>query len=226
MKALSTRYASDRAALVAALDPVLREPVPPRLAKAIEGEARSRRSWQALLRSVAAAVLLLVAGGAAGYLAAASGWLGGEQAGEQFADNAIGAFLTYAVDQAHAVEVDGSDKAYLEAWLSKRVGTRVVAPDLAAEGFTLLGGRILPAGHRPAALLVYEDKAGYQLSIYVTGPSETEARGTYAAQEDGPTAIYWLNAQIGCAIVGDMPDARLTEVARIAWRQMKEAMMV
>ena len=91
---------------------------------------------------------------------------------------------------------------------------------MAAEGFALLGGRILPAGHNVAALLVYKDEAGNQLSIYVTGAGETKAKGTYTAEEGGPTAIYWLDPRYGCAIVGAMPQERLADVARIAWRQM------
>ena len=99
------------------------------------------------------------------------------EAGDQFAENAIGAYVTYAADQPHAVEVGGGDKYYLDSWLSKRIGMKLVAPDLAAEGFTLLGGRILPAGHDIAALLVYKDTASNQLSIYVTGAGRDQDEG-------------------------------------------------
>ena len=99
------------------------------------------------------------------------------EAGDQFAENAIVAYVTYAADQPHAVEVGGDDKHYLDSWLSKRIGMKLVAPDLAAEGFTLLGGRILPAGHDVAALLVYKDAASNQLSIYVTGAGTGQGEG-------------------------------------------------
>jgi anti-sigma factor RsiW len=223
MRALSARFARDRATLAAALAPVLDEPVPPKLVKTAQGETKPRRSWQALFRSAAAAVLLLTVGGAAGYLVAVGDWMRAEQAGDHFAENAISAYVTYAADQPHAVEVDGVDKLYLQGWLSKRIGVRLVAPDLAADGFTLLGGRILPAGQNVAALLVYKDNAGDQLSIYVTGPGETKAKGTYTADEGGPTAIYWLDQRYGCAIVSSMPQDRLAAVARNAWRQMVES---
>lgn len=220
MKALSARYERDRAALVAALAPVLEEMVPPKLRQTAEGEARPRRSWHTWLRSAAAAAVLLVAGGVAGYLAAVTGPIARNQAEDRFVDDAIIAYVTYAASQPHAVEVDGSDRLYLESWLSKRIGVKLVAPDLAADGFTLLGGRILPAGHEPAALLVYEDAAKNQLSIYMTGGADTKAKGTYASEE-GPTAIYWLDPRYGCAIVGAMPPDKLAAVAKNAWDQMK-----
>jgi anti-sigma factor RsiW len=220
MKALSTRFERDRAALAAGLAPILDEPVPARLTTTAQGEAKPRRSWNALFRSAAAAAVLLAVGGAGGYFVAVKGSAG---AGDQFAENAVIAYATYAADQAHAVEVGGDDKYYLDSWLSKRIGIKLVAPDLAAEGFTLLGGRILPAGHDVAALLVYKDAASNQLSIYVTGAGETKAKGTYTAEEGSPTAIYWLDLRYGCAIVGSLPPDRLAAVARSAWNQMKES---
>jgi anti-sigma factor RsiW len=221
MRALSARYERDRSALAAALAPVLDEPVPQKLKSAAEGEVRLRRSWPFLFRSAAAAVVLVAIGGIGGYLLATSGWMRGAEEGEQFADDAIMAFVTYAADQPHAVEVSGDDKAYLDTWLSQRIGVKLVAPDLDAKGFTLLGGRVLTAGRDVAALLVYKDAASNQLSIYVSGAGGARARGTYVAEEGGPTAIYWVDPRWGCAIVGAMPPDRLAEVARTAWDQMK-----
>jgi anti-sigma factor RsiW len=221
MKALSARFERDRAALAAALAPVLQEPVPTRLMDLASGKVRPRRLWPRL-RNAAAAAVIFVAGGVAGYLAASAGLLTGGTAEDEFAETAIDAYVVYAASQPHAVEV-GADRPYLEGWLSKRVGLNLVVPDLSAEGFELLGGRILPAGHHAAALLVYQDKAGNQLSIYVTGEGTAKTKGTYTAGEDGPTAIYWLDKGYGCAIVGSMPQEQLAGVARTAWRQMVDA---
>jgi anti-sigma factor RsiW len=225
MQALSARFERDRTALAEALAFVLDEPVPPKLTALARGEIRPRRSWSGLLRAAAAAVVLLAIGGTGGYLVAQVGDDSGTDIEERFVDNAIVAFRTYAADQPHSVEVAGNDKLYLENWLSKRVGVNVVAPDLAADGFTLLGGRVLPAGHEAAALLVYQDTAKNQLSIYMIGPGQTEAKakGVYTAEDNGPTAIYWLDPRYGCAIVGAMSQDRLSEVAKSAWDQMKQS---
>lgn len=226
MKALSDRFAADRSMLAQALAPVLDEPVPPRFSKLVLGEVKPARSRMVLLRNAAAAAAIFVVGGITGYLVADGGLLMEDQSVEQLTENAIGAYVTYAANLPHVVDISAEDRAYLESWLSKRTGLKVIAPDLSASGFELLGGRVLPAGQDIAALLVYRDQAGNQLSIYIVGEGEEKTRGTYTPAEGGPTAIYWLNKGFGCAIVGSLPQGQLTEVARNAWRQMIEAGVV
>jgi len=96
----------------------------------------------------------------------------------------------------------------------------LIAPDLAAEGFELVGGRLLPYGGKPAAMLLYEDASKNRISVYVTGDGEAKARGTYADANGGPSAIYWLDEGYACAVVGTLPKERLADVARSAWRQL------
>jgi len=220
MKARNARFAADSTRLRGAFAGVLDEPVPERLTKPLTGErARSvptRWRW----RAAAAAAVIFIAGGVAGYLAGAGGLQLQARAEDRLAEEAIGAYVTYAADQPHAVEVGAGDRYYLEGWLSKRVGLKLVAPDLSAEGFELLGGRVLPADRKTAALLVYKDQAGNQISIYVTADAGQKIKGTYNSGEGGPSAVYWLDKGFGCAIVGVLPPERLTEVARSAWRQL------
>ncbi len=220
MKALSARFATDAKRLQETFAGILNEPVPDRLTGLVTGGAPRGMSWLPNWRTAAAAAVIFAAGAAGGYFVATEGLLNRAQDENQLAENAIGAFVTYAADRAHTVEVDGSDKSYLENWLSKRTGLKLVAPDLTAEGFELLGGRILPAEQRTAALLVYKDQAGSQVSIYVTAEGEAKTKGTYTQGAGGPTAIYWLDKDYGCAIVGSLPEEQLNKVARSAWRQL------
>lgn len=226
MKALSERFAADRATLAGALASVLDEPVPAHLSTLVAGGAKPIRSRIVMLRNAAAAVLLFVTGGVAGYLVAGSGLFANDRSVEQLTENAVGAYVTYTAALPHAVEVGADDQPYLEDWLSKRTALKVIAPDLSASGFELLGGRILPAAQNIAALLVYRDKAGNQISIYFVGEGGENLRGTYTPEQGGPTAVYWLNKGFGCAVVGSLPQDQLSEVARNAWRQMVEAGVV
>ena len=149
MKALSARFERDRATLAAALAPVLDEPVPAKLTTTAQGEAKPRRSWTALLRCRRGRGVLAGRRRCWRLSVAVNGWVSAADAGDSSPTNAIVAYATYAADQPHAVEVGGDDKHYLDDWLSKRSASTLVAPDLAAEGFSLLGGRLLPAGHEP-----------------------------------------------------------------------------
>ncbi|PBB98220.1 anti-sigma factor [Mesorhizobium sp. WSM3862] len=222
MKAKSARYIADRAALRAALAGVMNEPVPARLRHAVLGEAPARTpAWRSRWWLSAAAAAVLMVGGFGGYLAGIDGIGRSGESDDQLAEQAISAHLIYAAEKRHAVEVPASDKDHLQTWLSNRVGLKLVAPDLAAEGFALVGGRLLPAGERgKAAMLLYEDAKGERISLFVTAESSQTTKGTYTAEADGPEAVYWLDKGYGCAVVGTLPPERLSEVAKSAYGQL------
>ena len=225
MQARNARYEADGRVLRDAFSDVPDEPVPARLARILADDApvqrthRTSRWWMA-----AAAVLLLAVGGAGGYLAGADRLEGDASAKDQLAEEAIAAHVIYAAETRHAVDVPASDKDHMEVWLSKRIGLKLVSPDLSPEGFHLVGGRLLPAGENRAAMLLYEDGGGNRLSMFITAEPAVSGKGTYAETGRGPRAVYWLDKGYGCAVVGSMPDKRLDVVAASAYRQLVAGM--
>lgn len=219
MKARSLRYATDDAMLRGVFDSVLDEPVPARLEEAVNGEAPARSPAWPRWRMAAAAAMLLLVGGLGGYFVGTGG-SGGSEDDDRMAELAISAHQTFAADQARPVEVDGSDKAYLTGWLSRRTGLKLVAPDLSSHGFHLLGGRLVPAGTSTAALLLYADDKGSRISVYVTTEGTERTKGTYVLTGGGPKAVYWQDKGYGCAIVGALPPDELGVVAKDAYRQL------
>jgi anti-sigma factor RsiW len=222
MKARSIRYAADNEAMRAAFADVLDEPVPERLHKIVIGETAavppaSRSKWWL----AAAAVLFLGLGAAGGFFAGTLGLDAAEGPADRLAEEAIAAHVVYAAEKRHAVEVPASDRDHMQTWLSNRVGLKLVAPDLSEDGFELVGGRLLPAaGSGKAAMLLYEDTSGNRVSLFVTTESGGKTAGVYADEKDGPTAVYWLDRGYGCAVVGSLPDDRLNEVAKRAYKQL------
>ena len=95
----------------------------------------------------------------------------------------------YSAEKVHVVEVGADQKDHLVGWLSKRVGTPLVAPDLSAEGFQLVGGRLLPAAEKPAAQFMYQDRAGTRISLYVTPDTGKAETGFQLYEEDGARAF-------------------------------------
>ena len=220
MKARSVRFEVDHARLRDVFAGVLDERLPARLTELVTGEAARPAAGTQRWRMAAAAAILLALGMGGGYLAGI-GRLGLEaQADEELAENAITAHTIYAAEQRHAVEVGAADKDHLLGWLSKRLGLTLIAPDLTAEGFELVGGRLLPAGETTAGLLLYEDAKGNRISIYVTAEGEEKAKGIYKHQADGASAVYWLDKGWGCAVVGTLPQEELLDVGRKAYRQL------
>jgi len=196
--------------LHAAFDPVAEEAVPERLAAATR-----QRPSSPLLR-IAAALGWLAIGVAIGFA------LRGKPAAEApaIARQAAIAHAVYTPEIRHPVEVGAEQEAHLVQWLSKRLGSPLKAPQFAAIGYALVGGRLLPAERGPVAQFMYEDGAGRRLTLYVTsGESGGETAFRYA-QEGKLGVFYWVDGRLGYALAGDLPRAELLKIAETAYRQL------
>jgi len=217
-----SQYAEQREALRAAFGAQPGGPIPTRLQVSyILAQRRRRRHGQ--LARIAAAVALLILGGVGGWTArdvlpsltlSASAIL----ASAVF-DDAIAAHRTFSVETRHPVEVGANEEAHLVQWLSKRLGHRLIAPDLTELGFQLMGGRLLPADSGPAALFMYENGKGtrltcYYLSANVGGETEFKYR-----EQNGTSAFYWVEDGLAYAIAANTDRDLLLKVAEIIYQQ-------
>lgn len=205
------------AAMRALYAPVAEEPLPARLLETVRAAPRSPRRTPDLWR-IAAALALVALGFAAGWGGAR---LIPDVPQPMLAQAAMASYATYAVEVKHPVEVAAEDEAHLVQWLSKRLGTPIRPPDLASEGFTLIGGRLLPGDAAPAALLMYEDDLGRRLALYITR-SETAERELAFAEEPGKQAFWWVEGGLGCALAGDLPRESLRRLAVAAYHGLTE----
>jgi anti-sigma factor RsiW len=140
--------------LHARYDAVADEPVPKRLE--MERLVRQPRKW--IYGAIAATLVAFIAGGGVGWLA--RGAAASPSALQTFTLDALDAHRLYVVEVRHPVEVPGSERAHLQAWLTKRCGWDVRAPELGATGLKLVGGRLLPGAGGPASFLMYETASG------------------------------------------------------------------
>lgn len=198
------------------------ETIPARLKPrrlAAEIGRRRIRSW-----GWAAAALVLVG------LGLGSGWVArplfdAQPASATLIADAVNAHTVYVAENRHAVEVGSNDSEHLSTWLSNRLDTTLGMPDLAAEGFALVGGRLLPgtedAGGR-AAQLMYENAAKERVTIYVTAALPDRASAYQFTSYDGAEAFYWANARITCTVVGTLPEEQMKAVAGSVYRQLTE----
>jgi anti-sigma factor RsiW len=226
MKAKSRRYQADIDLLRGAVAGVLDEPVPDRFAAIGTGEALpARKSGRPRWQMAAAAAAIFLAGGLGGYFLGISGWRPVNGTATQLADGAIAAHAIYAAEKLHVVEVGADQKEHLVGWLSKRIGVTLVAPDLSAEGFELIGGRLLPAAAtKTAAQFMYQDHTGNRISLYVASDSSNTETGFRLLEEGDTRALYWLDDGYGCAVAGSLPEAALLKIADTAYRQLLQGM--
>ena len=216
------QYAEQREALQAAFAISSEEPIPTRL-RVANLLAEQRRHPPRRLAQIAAAVLLLIAGGIVGWnarevVSRLTSSASANLASTVF-DDAIAAHRTFSVEARHPVEVGANEEAHLVQWLSKRLGRRLIAPDLTALGFQLMGGRLLPADSGPAALFMYEDGKGTRLSCYYISVDTAEETEFEYREQEGVGAFYWVDDGLAYAIAANAPRDLLLKIAEIIYRQ-------
>jgi len=221
VEARFSEYAAQREALRAAFAAQTGGPIPARLRVAnILRERQHRRYGQ--LAQIAAAVSLLVLGGIGGWAARdLTGLLGSSPPGavaRMVTADAIAAHRTFSVEARHPVEVDAGQEAHLVQWLSKRLGRQLVVPDLAAIGFRLMGGRLLPAEDRAAAQFMYQNSDGERLTLYLRAGVGGETAFRYH-EEGGVGAFYWSDEGFGYAIAAKADRDLLLRIAELVYQQ-------
>ena len=209
-------------ALHALFDPAGHEPVPARLEPA--AIARGRAAGNSFRWTQVAAALVLVAlGGAIGW-AARDVVTPTEAASDILIDSAVTAHSLYVNENRHAVEVAAADREHLVNWLSSRVTQPINPPDLSADGFAFVGGRLLPPVEYgktgPAAQLMYENAAGERVTVYITSALPDRAAAYEFTSRGQHEAFYWANDKITCTVVGELPDAEMQAVARKVYQQL------
>jgi anti-sigma factor RsiW len=209
-------WAAQNRALHEAFDDVLNEPLPLELVRAASRrQARPLRMWRA-----AAAGLAVVGIGLAGY------GLGLHTAGTQAQYAALPraaalAHVVYSPEQRHPVEVEAQHADHLVAWLSKRLGHELHAPDFRTQGFDLLGGRLLPGETGPVAQFMYQDRLNRRITLYVRRDDAKQAETSFRhAREDGVEVFYWVDRGLGYALSGNVGQAEIGRLGDAAYHQI------
>lgn len=137
----------------------------------------------------------------------------------QLSDEARSAFLIYASEMRHPVEVGASEEEHLARWLGKRLDYPLDIPDLSGIGFKLVGGRLVPVGGKPGALFMYEDAAGQRVTVLVGRNADNRSTSFRFASVEGVETFYWIDGPIGYAVTGEIPREQLQAIADECYRQ-------
>ncbi|MBE9603417.1 anti-sigma factor [Acetobacteraceae bacterium H6797] len=198
-------WARQRQALREAASALPPGPTPPSLSTTMLLEqhlARRRQPW----RMAAAAAVIFALGamsGMGGSMMMPSPPRPTEIARLQM--EAASAYRVFAVD-ARPMEMDASHPEALRAWLAQKLGHAVTLPDLSAQGYHLLGGRVLAAMYGPAGMLIYEDAMGTRLTVYIQPMRlgrEAEMRRVAMGSVSG---FAWITGKIGYSVLAGEDD--------------------
>jgi anti-sigma factor RsiW len=181
------------------------------------GPTRANRRFA----TAAAAALVFVLGGAAGHL----GPRLLERAPVQTAMDALlhearNAYLIYASEVRHPVEVFADQEAHLATWLGKRLSIPdLKVPNLQTVGFRLVGGRLLPVADKPGAMFMYESDGGRRVTVLVGRNDENRTTSFRFASAGEVETFYWIDGDLGYAVTGDVPRDLLQTIAEECYRQ-------
>lgn len=188
------------------------EPIPARFLIAASG-----RNGLPLSR-IAASVLWLFVGGLLGY--ALQGQLDSNEFVRPLPVEAAFAHAVYVPEVRHPVEVNASEQEHLNAWLSKRLSRPIAAPDLRTAGYALIGGRLLPDAHRPAAQFMFEDVTGKRITLYIRHGLDARASSFSYTESKELGIVYWVDNGLAYALTGAADKPELTAAAQIVYREV------
>ena len=202
-------------ALHSLFDPVLTEPMPTTI----------QLPWikkRVLLRA-AAVVAWVGLGTVLGWgLNSLVGFVSSAPMEAQLVRPAAFAHVIYTAEIVHPVEIGAEEEQHLIEWLSKRLRTPIRAPDLAASGYSLVGGRLLPSTDRMAAQFMYENTLGQRVTLYMRrGAWDNHATAFRYSQSRGVGVFYWIDGPLGYALSAELEKAELLKLAVLIHPQVK-----
>ena len=211
-------WSADGQALRSRLAPLLDEPVPDALRQMVT-RSQGRPRW-----AMAAAICgTFVLGGLVG---AGLMWQAQERRGTTlvaaapagWVQRAALAHSVYVPEPRHAVEVKAQEE-HLARWLTKRIDVPVKLFDLRAQGFELVGGRLLPDGSGKSAQLMYQDTQGLRVTVYLRKPEQGTPAAFRYEQQGELGLFYWVESGAGYALVGPLPREQLLALAQAIYQQ-------
>jgi len=208
------------------------EPTPEHLTRASQRVGASQQTARQVWRwgALAASVLLSFAVGWFAHGLNASPDTVALQYGRlpatEFVRQASLAYAVYAPEVRHPVEVTTAEQAHLVQWLSKRLGRPLKIPDLSAQGFDLVGGRLLPGDAGARAQFMFQSPSGTRVTLYLggvqgeSGALNTRESSFQFAQDGANASFYWMDQGFGYALTGPVPRETLMQLARAVYQQL------
>jgi len=221
-------YGAQKRALQELFHPVLDEPLPEALrqltsrptAATAQQDKPFLPRWS--LQRIAASVFITLVSGAAGWLAHGQ-YHPAERMAQvtPLARQAAVAHAVFTPDVRRPVEISAEHEDQLVTWLSKRLGTPVRAPKLGAQGFELVGGRLLPGNSGPVAQFMYQDASGQRLTLYVSTEIAANHDTAFRFSQEGQVNVfYWIDGKFGYALSAGIDKGALARVASVVYDQL------
>ena len=97
----------------------------------------------------------------------------------------------------------------------------IITKILRAEGYELVGGRLLPGDGAPAAQFMYQSDTGRRVTLYMrTAVAGAGASALRYADFGGTGVVYWIDPPVAYALTGGIDHERLEQLARSVYTRL------
>jgi anti-sigma factor RsiW len=110
----------------------------------------------------------------------------------------------------HLIDVQSSDQHTVKPWFNGRLEVSPPVIDLAADGFTLVGGRLDYLDARPVATLVYKRRE-HIINVFIAESPGSDRQGKMEPQLQGFNIWRGSWSGFACSAVSDISAAELEE---------------
>ncbi|HEY0183122.1 MAG TPA: anti-sigma factor [Rhodopila sp.] len=180
----------------------LHEPVPSSLHLGRLMEQRAARQWGLFSTKWRIAAMLLLTLG----LGAGAGWTarGTQRMGEvtRLGREAAAAHSVFTADPTRPIEIGPENRDELVAWIGQKLHHPVNVPDLSAQGYRLVGGRVLSTMIGAAAMLVYDDGHGNRITIFLQ-PMRSGVAPMQPVNVGEVNGYAWIDSHMGYGVISD-----------------------
>jgi len=191
-----------------AYDGIVDEPLPPWMVSAITSSKRRMLINGALAAAVLSVGVILGMGlksalSSGGPVVVAE--LGASDLGSQV-------HSLFSLDPVDPVQIKADDPAFLNLWVSHRLGRAFELPDLSVSGLTALGARMVQDGNRAAALSVFEDGEQNRFSLLARAGNSAAPTETMFSKSAGSKRLEWQQDDIVYALVSESDKEQLEAI--------------
>jgi len=144
----------------------------------------------------------------------------------EFVRQAGFAYAVYMPEKRHPVEVTAAEQDHLVQWLSKRLGRPLKVPNLSAQGYELVGGRLLPGEMGARAQFMFQNTEGQRVTLYLgavdqkTNKVNQDEMGFRYESDGSVSSFYWFDQGFGCALSGQINREKLIALATLVYQQL------